>query len=168
MPEQKMATAQALKGQVKSIKPGQKAAAAAEVAGPPEAVQTISPADASASSSTGLPPAPKTSKPVGPTIKTEKFYQSPELSPDTALDVDVNIEPFHRFRTQEYMYWISVQQVVPNYVAPPETTKVIKMASIRGISPWIKFFTTILGLIVVGINAFWATVLVRWFIGLLA
>jgi hypothetical protein len=169
IPEEKMKTVEALKGQVKNVAPDKKPAVP-ELQNSAKSVTLAIPSDHPTETNPSYPPASQPGKGKSEDANDaiqpyETWFQSPEVVPGEVLDVDMQIGPVHKYRTQDYHFWVTIQQVLPEKAAlnkPSAQKRIAKTVAINGISSFIRAFCIFMDLVIVSINGVWVVLLVRW------
>jgi hypothetical protein len=175
LPEEKLRMAQAAQKQAKNLKPGQSAPAPVEQKPPvPEArssnlnaqVESRQVISAAAVQAASVPPvAPAPTPTLAKKGSGETFVQSPQVPPDSSLELDLKIDPLHRFRTHEYAYWVSIVQCVDDQAAadqPLEAVRIPNSVLIKGISPLFRVLSIFLSLVVIAVNGLWVILFTHW------
>lgn len=159
IPDQKLKSAEHLKGQVKQLNPNAQGEKAAPVQNPiePPAGSTHSAAPASVDVSAGAP-----NLPVG--IPAGFLKTTPVISPGESLYIELLMDPRHPYHTGEYSFAVGVHQQ-----ATPEGNQTESISRGRvmiwGLSPiyWVLSFLMILCAVL--LNGTWAFLFVSWLIG---
>lgn len=172
-PGQKMRDVEHIKGQSERLKPGTKKEdqAGGDKKGAPGVTPGVTPGDkrtpgVGAGPGEVLEKEPEHAEVEWQRIEQTGTVQTPPVLAGEALTVELQIDPVDPYRTEEYRYSIQSHQILQPDTSAMETLNPVVTQSSVGIQgiPFIyRIITTLLSIIVVGLNGILIIFFLQWF-----